>query len=138
MGTPRASASVDQMRNVQRTASRGVTIALDDVREKESCRSNETYPGAIALRIATHVAFNSDPEALFASGWETGAVFFVDVAQQALLAQQPALQAFWLDPLERMQVRAETRTGAATSATTIATEMMDLLNIGKKVARSRP
>ena len=130
MGTPRASASVDQMRNVQRTASRGATIAHDAAREKEDCRCNERYPGAIAVRIATQVAFNSDPDGLFASGWEIGAVFFFDVAQQALFAQQPGRHAFSPEAFERMQVRAETRTGAATSAATTTTESMILLNIG--------
>jgi hypothetical protein len=68
MGTPRASAPVDQMRNVQRTASCGAAIAHDGVRGKEDCRSNETYPGATAVIVAMQVAFNSDPEALLASG----------------------------------------------------------------------
>ena len=88
MGTPRASASVDQMRNVQRTASCGETTAHDCARENEGCRSNETYSGATAEIVAIHVAFKSDPEALFASGWEIGASLFFDVAQQVLLAQQ--------------------------------------------------
>jgi hypothetical protein len=88
MGTPRALPPVDQMRNVQRTASCGETRAHDRVREKESCRSNETESAAIALRVATQVAFNSGAEPFFASGWETGAVFFFEVAQQVLFAQQ--------------------------------------------------
>jgi hypothetical protein len=117
------------MRNVQRTASCGVASAHDGARERENCRSNGTQAGAIALGIATHVAFNSDPAAPFASGWEIGAVFFFDVAQQALFAQQPAWQAFWLDALDRMQVRAETPSGAATSVTTSATEIIILRNI---------
>jgi len=82
------------MRNVQRTASCGETRARDCARDKENCRSNETYPGAIAVIVAMQVAFNSDPEAPLASGWEFGAVFFFDVAQQLLLAQQPGLHAF--------------------------------------------
>jgi hypothetical protein len=94
MGTPRALTPVDQMRNVQRTASCGAAGAHDRARDKESCRSNETYPGAIVVIVAMQVAFNSDPEALLASGWEIGAVFFFDVAQQVLLAQQPGLHAF--------------------------------------------
>jgi hypothetical protein len=94
MGTPRALTPVDQMRNVQRTASCGDAIAHDVVREKESCRSNEAYPGATAVIVAMQVAFNSEPEAVLASGWEIGAVFFFDVAQQVLLAQQPGLHAF--------------------------------------------
>ena len=87
IGTPRASASEDQMRNVQRTASCGDAGAHDEVREKERCRSSEKQSGEATTAVATHVAFNSEPDALFASGWEAGAVFF-DVAQQVLLAQQ--------------------------------------------------
>jgi hypothetical protein len=82
------------MRNVQRTASCGETRAHDRAHENESCRSSETYPGAIAVIVAMQVAFNSDPEVPFASGWEIEAVFFFDVAQQVLLAQQPGLHAF--------------------------------------------
>jgi hypothetical protein len=86
---PERLAPVDQMRNVQRTASCGGADAHDVAREGENWRSNETQSGAIALRVATQVAFNSDPEALLASGWETGAVFFFEVVQQVLFAQQP-------------------------------------------------
>jgi hypothetical protein len=82
------------MRNVQRTASCGETRAHDGARNNERCRSSETYPGAIAVIVAMQVAFNSDPEAPLASGWEIGAMFFFDVAQQVLLEQQPGLHAF--------------------------------------------
>jgi hypothetical protein len=54
------------------------------------------------------VAFNSGAEPFLASGCETGAVFFFDVAQQVLLAQQPGLHAFCAGESETMQVRAET------------------------------
>ena len=88
IGTPRASASEDQMRNVQRTASCGGADAHDDVRAKERCRSNEKQSGEATTTIATQVAFNSELDVLFASGCEAGAVFFCEVAQQVLLAQQ--------------------------------------------------
>jgi hypothetical protein len=94
MGTPRASVPVDQMRNVQRTASCGGADAHDVAREKEGRRSNEAYPGATAVIVAMQVAFNPGPEAHLASGWEIGALFFFDVTQQVLLAQQPGLHAF--------------------------------------------
>jgi len=42
----------------------------------------------IAANCGAQVVFNSDPEALFASGCATEAVFFADVAQQVLFAQQ--------------------------------------------------
>jgi hypothetical protein len=129
MGTPRVSDSSDQMRNVQRTASCGVAIAHDGVREKENCRYNEAHSGAIALTVAAQAVFNSDPEAPFASGCEIGAVFFFEVAQQVLLAQQPGRHAFSAEALARMQDRAEMLTGATRSAAAIPTEIMILLNI---------
>jgi hypothetical protein len=95
------------MRNVQRTASCGAADAHDVAREGKNWRPNEKGSGAIALRVAAQVAFNSDPEALLASGWETGAVFFLDVTQQVLFAQQPGLHAFCAGASVTMQVRAE-------------------------------
>ena len=92
MGTPRLSEPVDQMRNVQRTASRG-QAAHHDVCGRTRCRSNEAKFGAIALRVAMQVALNSEAGALFASGGETGAAF-LEVAQHVLFAQQPGLHAF--------------------------------------------
>jgi hypothetical protein len=89
MGTPRLSASVDQMSNVQRAASCGGAIAHVGAREKEDCRSNAAQSGAIALTVVTQVAFSSGIEPLFASGGDTGPVCFEDVAQQVLFAQLP-------------------------------------------------
>jgi|ERR1700731_2697689 len=108
MGTPRALAPVDQMRNVQRTVSCGDPIAHDCARNREGCRSNEIQSGASAFSVTAQAAFNSGAEPFLASGWEIGALFFFDVAQQLLLAQQPGLHAFWTGESERMQVRAET------------------------------
>jgi xanthine/CO dehydrogenase XdhC/CoxF family maturation factor len=68
-------------------------------------------------------------EADFASGWEIGAVFLGDVAQQVLFAQQADWQAFWFDVLDRMQVRAETHIGPAASAAAITSEIVILLNM---------
>jgi hypothetical protein len=96
------------MRNVQRTASCGDAIAHDRVREKESCRSNEKQSGATAFSVTAQVAFNSGAEPFFASGWETGAVFFFEVAQQVLFAQQAGRHALFAAASETMQVRAET------------------------------
>ena len=89
MGTPQASAFLDQMRNVQRTASCGEESALDGARTKEICRSNETQFGRIALNTDANVALSSGAEPLFASGSDVGAVFLCEVAQQVLFAQQP-------------------------------------------------
>src|SRR5207302_8231955 len=82
--------------------------------------------------VATHVAFNSEPELFVASG-ETGADF-LEVAQQVLFAQQPGLHAFCAGASVRMQVRAERCSGAVVSATIVASESAILLIINKPVA----
>ena len=105
MGTPRLLKPVDQMRNVQRTASCGDASATDLAPETEDCRGNEKQTGEIAIALRIQAAFNSALETLFANG--TGAFFFRDVAQQALLAQQPGLHAWLIGASEMMQVRAE-------------------------------
>ena len=68
LGTPRLLEPVDQMRNVQRTASCGDVGAHDRVREKEIWRSNEKQSGATAFSVTAQVAFNSGAEPFFASG----------------------------------------------------------------------
>jgi hypothetical protein len=55
-------------------------------------------------------------ESLFASGCDEGAVFFRDVAQHILFAQEPGLHAFSLEAFERMHVRAERGVAAIGSA----------------------
>jgi hypothetical protein len=131
MGTPRLSEPVDQMRNVQRTASCGDAIAHDRVREKESRRSNEKQSGEPTVTVATQVAFNSNPETPFASGCEAGAVFFCEVAQQVLFAQQPGLHAFCAGESVTMQVRAEICDGTAINAM-VATSEIAILPIIRK------
>jgi len=56
-------------------------------------------------------------------------VFFGDVAQQVLFAQQSDWHAFSLGALERMHGRAERVAGAARSAAATATEIMIRFNI---------
>lgn len=94
MGTPLASASLDQMRNVQRTASCGGEREREVALVEIKCRLMYAGLGMIAAMIVAHVAFNSGAEPLFASGCDAGAVFFCDVAQQVLFAQQPGWHAF--------------------------------------------
>ncbi len=76
------------------------------------------------------VAFSSGPKPLFASGCATGAVFFGDVAQQVLLAQQTGWHAFSLGALMRTQGRAERRAGARTIAIANSNESAILPAIG--------
>jgi hypothetical protein len=64
-----------------------------------------------------------------ASGCETGAVFFFEVVQQVLFAQQSGRHAFTLEVLERMHCRADRFTGDAANAITTKVEIVILLNI---------
>jgi hypothetical protein len=77
-------------------------------------------------------------ESAFASGCDGGAVFFGDVAQQVLLAQQLGWQAFSLGALERMHDREARPTGAVKSTAAIAIEIMILLSIDLRIAQVRP
>ena len=105
MGTPRLSEPVDQMRNVQRTASCGGEIVRGDARETERCRSNENQFGTIEVSVAMQATLSS--ELSFVSGCEIGAACFFEVAQQVLFAQQAGLQAFPTLVSETMQERTE-------------------------------
>ena len=88
MGTPRASASPDQMRNVQSTASRSGRFAGGAVVWNRNCSAPASQVAKGSATAAKQVALSCLPESAFASGCENGAVFFGDVAQQVLLAQQ--------------------------------------------------
>jgi|GEM_PF-6337467 len=81
--------------------------------------------------------FVTDAESLLASGCDEGAVFFGDVTQHVMLAQQRGWQAFWLGALTRMHVRAAVPKGAATSVTTAATEMIIRSSIEVFIAQVR-
>jgi hypothetical protein len=65
-------------------------------------------------------------------------VFFGDVVQHVLLAQQLDLQAAPTGVLERMHDRAARPTGAVKSAAAVASEIMILLNIDLRIAQVRP
>ena len=58
-----------------------------------------------------------------------GAVLFCDVSQHFVFAQQPSRHASSLDAFDRMQVRADTHSGAAVSAAISASDNPNLLNI---------
>ena len=88
MGTPRASASLDQISNVQNSASRGGECAVKCGRVW-----NRTAPPVKLIKADDKhrggtIVFVGGRESAFASGCDWGAVFFGDVAQQVLLAQQ--------------------------------------------------
>jgi len=84
----------------------------------------------MSLTVATKVAFSSSPDAVLASGCETGAVFFFEIAQQVLFAQQPGRHVFCATTEEIIQVRAESGSGVASNAPIAITEIAILPNIG--------
>ncbi len=88
MGTPRASASLDQMRKVQSSGSRGGDGAAHARSVLVTERSSVKGFGSTANPVGAHIVFVADVESLFASGSDNGAVFFGDVTQQVLLVQQ--------------------------------------------------
>jgi hypothetical protein len=98
------------------------------VREKERCRSSKKQFGEATTVVATHVAFSSEPDALFTSGCETG-VDLLEVAQHVLFAQQAGRHALLTATSETMQLRAETWNGDANRATAMASEIVIWPNI---------
>lgn len=96
----------------------------------------KTWDGFVAGKFATargaaatSVAMFCWSERDFANAAPGGAVFFCDVSQHFLFAQQPGAHAFSLDAFKRMQGRADTHSGAAVSAAIRAIDNPILLNI---------
>jgi hypothetical protein len=79
----------------------------------------------------------SDAELLVASGCDEGAVFFGDVTQHVMFAQQRGWQAFELGVFTRMHDRAADPIGAATSVTAATSEIMILLIIEVRIPQVR-
>jgi len=81
------------MRNVQSSASRGGEFANGAEAWNRNCsaRASQFDKGTA---VAKQAALSCWPEPTFASGCDGEAVFFGDVAQQVLLAQQLGWQAF--------------------------------------------
>jgi hypothetical protein len=79
---------LDQIRNVQSSASRGGEFADSDGTWNRNCPAPASQLEKGSTAVAKQVALNCCPESAFASGCDGGAVFFGDVAQQILLAQQ--------------------------------------------------
>jgi len=88
MGTPRASASLDQIRNVHSNGSRGGESAANARSVLITERSTVNWLGSTTNPVGAHIVFVADAESLLASGCDEGAVFFGDVTQHVILAQQ--------------------------------------------------
>jgi len=89
MGTPPASGSLDQMRNVQRSAGRGAWSATRDA-DVFGEIWNECKGVTTGITVAATAMIGCTFEALsLASGVEGRFCCFCDCAQQHLFAQQP-------------------------------------------------
>jgi len=131
MGTPRASASLDQMRRMQMSASGGGECAVDSALKRG--RSDSLAGSGVANATATVAGMAlmfcwSAPD--FAKGCTGDPVRSCDISQQALFAQQFDWHACSLEGFEAIQDRAESRSGTAmNNAATSDTEIIILLNI---------
>jgi hypothetical protein len=128
MGTPRLSKPVNQIRNVQRTASRGGANAGNESLET-NCAFNQRLRGKFSAALVTGVALNPNPASLLGNNCESGAVFPVELAQHDLLAQQRGLHALCTGASETMHVRADEQTGATIREMTIMMEIAIRLSI---------
>ena len=129
MGTPRASASLDQMRRIQISASGGGECATHSALNKTRNLVAASWVAGAAARAGAFVAMLLSSEPAFANGCTDGPVRSWDVSQQALLAQQSGWHIFSLGALERMHAAAETRIGATKSAVASIIAMLILLSI---------
>jgi len=107
---------------MQVSASRGGECAAESSNGKndEAIATGVNNANALWEDTATFCWSETD----FARGWETGAVFLGDVAQQVLFAQQAGWHALFIAVSETMQLRAETWNGVAIRATAIAREIV--------------
>ena len=121
MGTPPASGSLDQIRNVQRkTRFGGVEAVRSSTAGPAECSTGRT--GSIQLVRAGVMTATSSEAVLspLTSGGDDGrALFFSASAQQALFGQLPCLQAWPIGGLDTGQADAGNRTALTKSTVTI-------------------
>lgn len=122
MGTPRVSASLDQMRRIQVAAKGGGECARTGT-AAHAMGANAKGAGKPrdAVEASASTCCLATPPA--ASGCEIGPVLFADTAQQVMFAQQLLLQASWLGAFERMQEAAGSLNGVINIASTTAKRM---------------
>jgi len=121
MGTPPASGSLDQMRNVQRkTRFGGVEAVRPSAAGSAECSVGRTGSKQL-VRTGVTTATSSEPAlSSLTSGGDGGrALFFSASAQQALFGQLPGLQAWPIGGLDTGQVDAGNRTALTKSAATM-------------------
>ena len=86
MGTPQASAFLDQIRNVQSSGSRGGESAAN-VRSVPITERSSVNWCSRTIPVGAQIVLVVDAESLLASGCDEGAVFFCDVTQHVILPQ---------------------------------------------------
>jgi hypothetical protein len=112
MGTPPASAALDQMRRAQTNARIGGECAKKSVSEFVNWTDGKSTRITLIAVTGANVRLTSLLSELFVRGGVDGAVLLCDCSQQLMFAQQPGLQAFALGVFERMHVREEAGKGA--------------------------
>src|SRR5207249_329860 len=122
MGTPPASGSLDQIRNVQRkTRFGGLEAVRPSAAGSAECSAGRTGSKQL-VRTGATTATSSEAAVLssLTSGCDDGrALFFSASAQQALFGQLPCLQAWPIGGLDAGQADAGNRTALTKSAATM-------------------
>src|SRR5213078_1727750 len=131
MGTPPASGSLDQIRNVQRkTRLGGVEAVRPSTAESAECSAGRTESKQL-VRLGVTIAMNSEAAlSSLTSGCDDGqALFFSASAQQALFGQLPCLQAWPIGGLDAGQADAGNRTALTKSAVIMKAASVNRFNI---------
>ena len=129
MGTPRVSASLDQMRRMQVAASGGGECARTGmVAQTIGATVNGWSKLLGAAATTSSTCCLAAP--FCANGCEAEPVFFSDTAQQVMFAQQLLLQASWLGPFERMHDTAGNCNDVVNIASTTANKIAAVFRIG--------
>src|SRR2546423_3281387 len=121
MGTPPASGSLDQMRNVQRkTRFGGVEAArLSAAGLAEYSAGRTGSKQFVRSGVTTATSGEAVVSSLTSGGKDGRALFFSASAQQALFGQLPGLQAWPIGGLDAGQADAGNRTALTKSAITM-------------------
>src|SRR5438045_3285777 len=120
MGTPPASGSLDQIRNVQRKTRFGGVEAVGPRAAGSADIAGRTRSKQLVRPGVITATSNETVLSSLTSGCDDGrALFFSASAQQALFGQLPCLQAWPIGGLDAGQADAGNRTALTKSAVTI-------------------
>jgi len=130
MGTPPASGSLDQMRNVQRkTRFGGVEAVRPRAAGSAECSASPTGSNQLVRPgVVTATSSEAALSSLTSGGDDGRAFFFSASAQQALFGQLPCLQAWPIGGLDAGQADAGNPTALTKSAVTIKSASVNRFN----------